>query len=142
MASASANLMAFEAALDQRDIKYQEVDGNGLPAVRIGYSLTNIDHLDVVFWFDKSGDTVHLGTSVIARVPKDRLEVGLRSVNSVNAHFRWMTFYLDDDNDIVASYDAMLPPNMVGDTCHELLQHAISVCDEAYTKIMRDLWAS
>ena len=142
MATGAANLIAFETALDQMSIKYTELDNVSIPAIRIGYNMENMDHLDVFFWFDETGDTLHFGSGVIAHVPESKTEAALAAINQANVNYRWLTFFLDKDNDIVASGDAILAPNVVGDTCHELLNRTLSICDEAYTTFMRALWAS
>ena len=141
MATGSANLIAFETALDQRGIKYSELDNAKQPAVRIGYSLQNMNHLDVFFWFDEDGETMHFGSGVLAHVPENKTEVALRAINDANVNYRWLTFFLDKDNDIVASGDAILSPNVVGDTCYELLNRTLSICDEAYSNFMKAIWA-
>lgn len=142
MASGSANLIAFETTLDQLDVRYAELEESKVPALRIGYSMTNMDHLDVFFWFDEDGGTMHYGTSTVAHVPEAKTEVALRAINEVNKGYRWLTFYLDGDHDIVASGDHILAPDVVGDTCFELLSRTLSICDEAYTSFMKALWAS
>ena len=141
MASATANLIAFETALDQRDIKYVELENSAQPAVRIGYNMENMSHLDVFFWFDEDGETMHYGTGVIAHVPENKSDAALQAINGANVNYRWLTFFLDKDNDIVASGDQVLAPNVVGDTCHELLNRTLNICDEAYVSFMKAIWA-
>ena len=141
MASGAANLIAFETALDQRDIKYVEHEA-AQPAVRIGYNMENMSHLDVFFWFDNDGESMHFGSGVIAHVPDGKIEAALHAINAANVNYRWLTFFLDRDNDIVASGDQVLAPNVVGDTCYELLNRTLSICDEAYVKFMQAIWAS
>jgi hypothetical protein len=141
MATGAANLIAFETALDQRDIKYRELENSQQPAVRIGYNMENMEHLDVFFWFDPDGETMHFGSGVIAHVPDNKTDVALRALNEANVKYRWLTFFLDSDNDIVASGDQILHPDVVGDTCHELLSRTLSICDEAYSAFMKAIWA-
>lgn len=141
MASATANLIAFETALDQRDIKYLELENSAQPAVRIGYNMENMSHLDVFFWFDEDGETMHYGTGVIAHVPENKAGAALQAINAANVNYRWLTFFLDSDSDIVASGDQVLAPNVVGDTCFELLNRTLSICDEAYVSFMKAIWA-
>ena len=141
MATAKGNLIAFETALDQREIKYREQEGSKVPSLRIGYTLENISHLDVFFWFDEDGTTMHYATGVIAHAPENKTDAALRAVNDLNVKYRWLAFFLDEDNDILANGDAILPANVVGDTCYELLQRTINICDEAYTHLMKCIWA-
>lgn len=142
MATGAGNLMAFETTLALREIKYTVLEGTSDPAVRISYTLDNIAHLDVCFWFDGNGEAVHFATSAIAHVPKDRIDVSLRAINDANARYRWLRFYLDDDSDIVCSGDQLLVPDVVGECCHQLLSCTITICDEVCTTFMRALWAS
>ncbi len=141
MATGAANLIAFETALDQRDIKYVELENAAQPAVRIGYNMENMNHLDVFFWFDPDGETMHFGSGVIAHVPENKTEQALLAINAANVNYRWLAFFLDKDNDIVASGDQVLAPNVVGDTCFELLNRTLSICDEAYSQFMKAIWA-
>ena len=141
MASGSANLIAFTTTLDGLDIRYTEVENSKVPTVRIGYNMQNMDHLDVFFWFDEDGETLHFGTGVIAHVPENKTDVALAAINAANVNYRWLTFFLDKDNDIVSSGDQVLAPNVVGDTCYELLNRTLSICDEAYVSFMKAIWA-
>ena len=142
MATGAGNLIAFETALDQRDIKYTELENSAQPAVRIGYSMENMNHLDVFFWFDPDGETMHFGTGVIAHVPEGKTDQALRAINDANVNYRWLTVFLDKDSDIVASGDQVLAPNVVGDTCYELLNRTLNITDEAYGSFMKAIWAS
>ncbi len=141
MASGKANLIAFTTTLDGLDIRYTEVENSKVPTVRIGYNMQNMDHLDVFFWFDEDGETLHFGTGVIAHVPENKTDVALAAINAANVNYRWLTFFLDKDNDIVASGDAIVVPDVVGANCHELLNRTLSITDEAYTSFMKAIWA-
>ena len=141
MASGSANLIAFTTTLDGLDIRYTEVENSKVPTVRIGYNMQNMDHLDVFFWFDEDGETLHFGTGVIAHVPENKTDVALQAINAANVNYRWLTFFLDKDNDIVASGDAIVVHDVVGANCHELLNRTRSITDEAYTSFMKAIWA-
>ena len=141
MASGSANLIAFTTTLDGLDIRYMEVENSKVPTVRIGYNMQNMDHLDVFFWFDEDGETLHFGTGVIAHVPENKTDVALRAINAANVNYRWLTFFLDKDNDIVASGDAIVVHDVVGANCHELLNRTLSITDEAYSSFMKAIWA-
>lgn len=141
MASGSANLIAFTTTLDGLDIRYTEVENSKVPTVRIGYNMQNMDHLDVFFWFDEDGETLHFGTGVIAHVPENKTDVALAAINAANVNYRWLTFFLDKDNDIVASGDAIVVTDVVGANCHELLNRTLSITDEAYTSFMKAIWA-
>ena len=141
MATGSANLIAFETALDQQGIKYRELENSKHPAVRIGYNMENMDHLDVFFWFDEDGESLHFGSGVIAHVPEAKTEVALKALNQANYNYRWLKFFLDNDNDIVASGDQVLKPDVIGNTCTELLNRTLSICDEVYSDFMKAIWA-
>ncbi|MDO4537356.1 MAG: YbjN domain-containing protein [Coriobacteriales bacterium] len=142
MASGAANLIAFETSLEQNGITFEELKNTACPMLRVGYNMQNMDHLDVFFCFDEDGESLHLVTSVIAHVPENKMETGIRAVNAANKHFRWLNFFLDDDNDIIASGDAVLVSDHIGVICHSLLSRTLGICDEAYAGFMHELWAS
>ena len=135
------NFEAFALTLQQHEIVFQDISDDDRCVLRVGYKLSNIDDLDSFFFFDDTGETMHYGSSVIARAPKDRTESVLRALNELNVKYRWLTFYLDNENDVMASADHILSPNTVGDTCFELLQRSINIIDEAYPTLMRAIWS-
>lgn len=143
MPSPKANRIAFESALDQYEIKYQELDGNGRIGVRVTYNLKNVNHLTVSFLFDEDGEDVHFVAGVITHVPEGDARRGavLEALNDANRRFRWIKFYLDQDSDIMADGDHILTPDFVGNTCHTLLERILSVCDQAYPDFMRAIWS-
>ena len=140
-ARAKANLEAFAMALEQNDIKFNDVSDDKTAVVRIGYGLDNIDDLVLFFFFDADGGTMHMGSAAICHVPDAKVPALLQAVNQANIVYRWLTFYLDKDNDLVASADQILSPDTVGDTCRELLSRSLSIIDEAYPSFMKAIWS-
>lgn len=140
MASGAENLSAFETALEQRDIKYMELAGSPQPAVRIGYSTETLSRLDVFFWFDDDGQSTHFASGVIAHVPEHKRDKALEVINAANMRYRWVSFFLDGDSDILARGDQVLMPDTIGDTCHELMMRTLAICDDASADFMRAIW--
>ena len=63
-----------------------------------------------------------------------------RVLNDCNNKFRWVKFYLDDDNDIVANADILFDELNVGFTCVEIVMRTASIIDDAYPAIMKGIW--
>lgn len=135
------NLEAFALTLQQRDVRFTDVSDDERSVIRVGYHLENLDNLDTFFFFDDTGESAHMGTGVIAHVPQGREASVLRAINELNETYRWVCFYLDKDNDVLATIDFILSPNTVGATCFELLQRTINIVDEGYPTLMRAIWS-
>ncbi len=62
-------------------------------------------------------------------------------LNAENAKYRWIKFYVDDDNDIRAEMDAVLDLDTAGDECFELMLRMCDIVDDAYVEIQKGFWA-
>ena len=65
----------------------------------------------------------------------------LLACNKANCRFRWVKFYLDDDNDIVANADVLIDEYTVGEECAGIVSRIDSIIDDAYPDFMRAMWA-
>ena len=141
MSLAEARRMAFEQALDMRDLTYQEFEGQVTAGVEVGFNLYNLRDLKTYFWFQPDGETVHVTTNSIAWVPEDRRERALEAVNEVNLRWRWASLFVEEGN-IVAAADILLVDDFVGELCVDfLLRRFIAVVNDVYPLLMRRLWA-
>ena len=59
----------------------------------------------------------------------------------MNAHYRWIKFYLDKDSDIVADCDAYIDADTCGKECMSLVRRMVNITDEAYPTFARAMWA-
>jgi hypothetical protein len=47
----------------------------------------------------------------------------------MNDHYRWLRFYVDEDRELTAALDAVIPADSVGEICVELLHRSVSIVD-------------
>ena len=141
MPTGQENLEIFKTMLEDNGLTYAEMADQPLPSLTMGFSLNNIRHLQIFFWFDEDGTSVHCGTGPIVSVPNTRMHQALAAVNQANTHFRWTTFSIDDDGDIIASIDSILIPDHIGTMGKELMDRLIQISDEAYMRISKAIWA-
>ena len=142
MPTGRENLETFKAMLDDNGLNYTEMTDHPLPSLTMGFELDNIRHLQIFFWFDEDGASVHCGTGPLASVPNARMRQALAAVNQANAHFRWTTFSIDDDGDVIASIDSILIPDHIGTMGKELMDRLLQISNEAYMHISKAIWAS
>ena len=65
----------------------------------------------------------------------------LITCNRCNKRFRWVKFYIDDDNDLIVEADGIIDEMTVGEECIELLFRTVSILDDSYGDFMKAIWA-
>ena len=133
----------FQDYLDQKDVKYTYYapEGERNEAMRISFSGKNKDSIVVTFFFDASGDSINVKSFSVAKVPAEKLMDCYVVLNELNAEYRWVKFYIDSDNEITVSGDAIVEPGSAADECMEILVRYINIVDEVYPRIMKVIWA-
>jgi len=101
----------------------------------------HIQAVTVEFFFDKKGKDVNISSYSIARVPKEKINKMLEKINALNRKYRWINFYIDDDNDISASYDAIVNDDTAAEICMEHFYYFYNIIDEIYEEIMKTIWS-
>lgn len=137
----------FKAHLDNKDIKYTYYapDENRNEAIKVAFSGDNAESISILFFFDKKddGDTtsINIKSFSIAKVPTDKLMNLYVALNELNAEYRWVKFYIDKDNEVTVSGDAITDEESAADELEEILLRYINIIDEVYPRIMKALWA-
>ncbi len=133
--------MRFMSECDSAGLKYRDSrdldDGNSL--VVCGVSGKNNARYDVLFIFDKDGHSVSLRVFGLVTSPEEKWAAMLDAVNSVNATYRWLKFFMKDDR-VNVQCDAIISDETSGKVCVELLVRTMRIVDEAYPRFMRVLW--
>lgn len=128
----------FMNYMDREGIKYTD---NGEFSVRIVYNGDNMQSIPVVVHFDKDGDNmVQFHCWEIGNF-KDKFAAGVLAANEMNAKYRWVKFYIDDDKDMVCSTDAYIDYDSCGEECMSLVRRVVNITDEAYPTFMKALWS-
>lgn len=143
MATAQEQASKFEATLVANDVKYDrsEIGDRPMFIVNFGGGDFKFNHIRVNVLFDADGESVQLVTSTIVSIPMEKTAQALICCNSCNLRFRWVKFYIDDDNDLIAETDGIIAGDTVGDECLELLYRTVSICDDCYGDFMKAVWA-
>ena len=129
----------FIEYLEDNNIKYTDVDDFCLS---VAYSGDNMQSIKAYFFFDKDGDDmVQICCMQIANFKSNRA-AGITASNQMNAKYRWVKFYIDDDDDLMCDIDAYLEESTCGSECMRLLRRIINIVDETYPTFMKALWAN
>lgn len=78
---------------------------------------------------------------VFESVPAEKVPDILVVCNELNAKFKWVKFYLDNDNDIILQDDAILSVANAADEVFELMLRMFDIGKEAKPQIMRAIYA-
>ena len=128
----------FTMHMDANGIKYTEQDEH---VIKVSYSGDNMDSIPVFVFFDEDGDPYAQFKCWNIANFKNNESVAIELCNKLNAEYRWVKFYIDDDKDVVASIDAMLDMGSCGEECLSLVRRVVSIVDDAYPQIARARWA-
>ena len=131
---------AVMAYLDQKGVKYTNPKDD---VIKIVYNCDNISSVPVNLFFDNDGDPyVSLRCWEITSVKDVSKRVtAILACNNIHTQWRWVKFYLDDDNDIVAQLDAHLSLTNAGEECHTLVLRMVNIIDDVYPNLMKAIWA-
>ena len=78
---------------------------------------------------------------VYERVPEEKLADVIFLCNELNAQYKWITFYVDKDGDVVLHDDAILSVDSAADEAFELLIRMLKIGDEVKPTIMKAIYA-
>lgn len=72
--------------------------------------------------------------------PEDKVPDLIYTCNELNSQYKWVRFYLDNDNDIVLQSDALLTPMSAADVAFEILVRLLDIGKEAKPTIMKAIY--
>ena len=129
-------------AFAERGLKFEHVDSYENPLIKLpfGGGDFSYSHLEINLVFDLDGASAHVVTSPIASVPGEKTAKLLLVLNECNRKFRWVKFYLDEDNDIIVNADVIIDESSAGAECLEIVMRTASIVDNAYADIMKGVW--
>ena len=118
--------------LDGKNVRYTYKPLEKSELVSIGYEGDNMKDMNFMFFFDKDGESVSVKCFAIDQFGANDLARGIVCSNKLNNKYRWIKFYIDEDNEAAASIDAVITAKSAGDVCFELLIRMLDIVDEAY----------
>ena len=128
---------------NERGLKYTSVEDSQRPMIKLSFGGGDFSftHVMIHVIFDNDGTSAQIITSPIAGVPAEKMAQLLFALNECNHRFRWVKFYLDEDNDIIADTDLIFTEQNAGEACFELVMRTASIVDDAYSTIMKEIWS-
>ncbi len=78
---------------------------------------------------------------VYERAPVEKKIDVIVACNEFNAQYKWVTAYVDKDNDLVFHDDAILAPENAADEAFELLLRTLKITEEVKPIFMRAIYA-
>lgn len=129
----------FEAKSVRYD--YFEPDENRSEAFKVAYRCENAESVSVFLFLDKDGCSLNAKSFSIAKVPAAKLMDVYVLLNELNEEYRWVKFFIDSDNEVTVSGDAIIDEATAGEEAYEIVQRYVGIIDEVYPRIMKVIWA-
>ena len=73
-------------------------------------------------------------------IPEEKLADLIFACNELNTKYKWVTFYVDGDRDLMLHDDALLSYDTAAEEAFEMLLRMINISAEAKPVIMRALY--
>lgn len=127
----------FKDALEKKDIKYIEERED---LIRVSFTGENATSIRTTFKFGDDNKDVSVHVFSICKVPDAKYEKACVLCSTLNAKWRWVKFYIDNDKEVTAEIDAVIDAYTAGDECSELLFRIVDIVDKSYPEIMQMLW--
>lgn len=130
----------FSEYLEQRNVKYFVADTD---VIRVSFTGKNCPSIRISFIFGDDGRDVAIRSYSLAKVDENdhaKHAIACYACSLLNSQYRWIKFYLDEDNEITAADDAVIDPYTTGEECYELLMRTVDIIDKAYPIIMKTVW--
>ena len=128
----------FAATLQAKELKFdvRDVD-NGGSCITVPFN-----DFRPSFFFDGADDGTHVALRIVfTNCPAERTSDLLMICNALNGQYRWLKFYLENDNDIMIEDDAILSPETAGEECFELLARTVSIIQDVKPVIMKGIYS-
>ena len=74
-------------------------------------------------------------------VPAEKRLATIEACNEQNCRFKWVTFYVDKDNDLMLHVDALLDAETAADEAVEMLVRMIDIGQKAKNDLMKAIYA-
>ncbi len=127
----------FTAMLDSKGLRYEtRVDNDGDTVVDFPYQ----GKVAKCFFSGEQGEYYSLYV-VYERIPEEKFADLLFLCNELNARYKWATFYLDQDRDLVIHDDALLSVESAADEAFELLVRILKIAEDVKPAIMKAIYA-
>lgn len=133
----------IKAHFDAKEIRYDYYEPNESrnEAIRVSFGAKNKDSISLLLFIDEDGNSINVKSFSVAKVPENKLMDMYVCLNDLNNQYRWVKFYVDSDNEVTVSGDAIVDEASAGEECLEIVIRYIGIIDDVYPNIMKTLWA-
>ena len=91
--------------------------------------------------FDKDGDgMVEFKCFDIINM-KGKTQEGMAACNEMNAKWRWVKFYIDDDDDIICEADSYICEDNCGEVCESMMDRMADIVEKSFPTFARAKFA-
>lgn len=131
----------FLQYMDKNQIKYEVQERENHDWVGVTFTGDNLRAIILQFFFSKETEDFALRVFSIAKVPENSTVDILKVCNDLMIKYRWMRFYLDENNEVTAAYDASVTLETSDLISATIMFRTVNIVDECYPQIMKALWA-
>lgn len=125
---------------DEKGVKYERLGDLGEIMVS-RFKQKNRDSIDVIVIFDEDSTSAKIRSYNIAKFGDDKKEILYRICNELNSQYRWIKFYVDEnDNSITAEDDAVIQLDSCGDEILRCSSQLVKIVDDTYPVIMKAIY--
>ena len=128
----------FKHHLNDKGIKYRELKPGILS---VSYTGKKLKSVEVLVGFNDNDNHVTYKCFSVGDFPKDLYEKALAVCNKANKKYRWVKFFIDDENTITVSGDLILDERTCGDDCEEMVHRVVGIVDDVYPEFMKTRWS-
>ncbi len=126
----------FTQDLQSKGLPFESVEKEDSSVVRIVYDGRRTSCI-----FTGEEGTYLTVYTYFESIPEAKITDFYAICNGLNSKYKWLKFYIDDENDLIIEDDAILTLENAADETFELLMRSISIMQEAKPSIMRGIYS-
>lgn len=127
----------FARFLEAKNLNFRSgTDSDGDSVIEFPYQ----GKITKIFFTGKEGTYLSMYL-VYERVPADKVTDLIIGCNELNCRYKWVTFYVDKDNDVVLHDDAILSIDNCCEEAFELLLRMVKIGEDVKPQIMKWIYA-
>ncbi|MBR0226296.1 MAG: YbjN domain-containing protein [Thermoguttaceae bacterium] len=122
-----------------KGVNFRDVDERRL---RVGFRGENLKLIEIFIRFpeEEGHDFIITSFSIGCSFTGELYNDGLELCNELNNEYRWVKFYLNDEHDVVAEFDAYIDENSCGPVVANAIRRMVSAMDKVYPRFMALRW--
>ncbi len=127
--------------LESKNIKYSIVreDAEKNDYITVSSKADKMQSMTLSFFIDDNDICVKVFG--VANVPEEKKPTVLNALNELHKKYRWVTFFIDEEEEVVAQIDSKFKSNeSAPELFWELLLRAYDIVNDSYPEIMKSIW--